>query len=101
MNGDGELDIKEIEAIMEIEATALHTVGGKTDEASLAEEVAVMREQMTEDYDTNRDLSIDFQEFLDYAEGEGFIDDAEWHAVNADANLVDLSQSELREVRGK
>ena len=37
---------------------------------------------MMQEYDENRDELVEYHEFLTFAEGEGYIDDRNWHAVN-------------------
>eukprot|EP00041_Stephanoeca_diplocostata_P030226 m.908512 g.908512 ORF g.908512 m.908512 type:complete len:492 (+) comp23714_c0_seq5:444-1919(+) len=88
VNDDNVFDAKEIEAMMMHEARNLHEIDGFVDERAVSEEATRMQESMMNDYDYNRNGLIEYHEFLDFAEGEGFVVDAKWHALNPDQELA-------------
>eukprot|EP00040_Diaphanoeca_grandis_P005691 m.34057 g.34057 ORF g.34057 m.34057 type:complete len:467 (-) comp16924_c0_seq2:85-1485(-) len=91
ITGDDMLDVKEIQAIMAPEARALHTIEeGYTDELAIAEEATIMAETMIEEHDKNNNGVVEYQEFLDYAETEGFIVSRDWHALDPEEELRKL-----------
>lgn len=89
MNDDSFFDQLEIQALMMIEAQDLHTHNGKVDLLAVKEEAHRMAEQMMSEYDDNHDGLIGYPEFLTFSEGEGYIDDRNWHAINPEQELLD------------
>lgn len=80
LNGDGEWDFGELEAIFEKEVEELFE-GFEADGEEISEEVARMREHVVEHMDLNDDGFIQIDEFLKFSEGKEWDHNDPWDTV--------------------
>lgn len=96
LNGDGSLDIKELEAIFYAEARKLHEIRGNVDELAVLEEMRRMRRHVVGEMDTDQDGLISFEEFTAMTKKPEFNSDPTWSALVPDFNEETLKQFESR-----
>ncbi|EDQ86291.1 uncharacterized protein MONBRDRAFT_33891 [Monosiga brevicollis MX1] len=70
-----------VEALVNAEATRLHTIEDFVDEQAVAYEAVRMRQAFMADVDTNKDDMISLQEFMLFAASNSFADSKNWTAI--------------------
>lgn len=80
---DGFLDLKEVEALVQREATRLHSVNGEVvDPLAVREEMARMRVHIMAEVDVNKDMLVSEAEFVTMAKSDAFKRDSAWKPLN-------------------
>ncbi|UYV76249.1 NUCB2, partial [Cordylochernes scorpioides] len=80
VNGDGYLDIQEVEALLGLEVKKIYNEND--DPVEMKEEYNRMREHIYKEVDTNRDSLISRDEFLDMTKKAGFEQDEGWKGLD-------------------
>eukprot|EP00039_Didymoeca_costata_P018094 m.332093 g.332093 ORF g.332093 m.332093 type:complete len:548 (-) comp16877_c0_seq1:1645-3288(-) len=99
INGDGILDIKELEALFFKEASELHN--GTDDPMIVREEMARMREFTLKKADQNGDDMIDLDEWQKLTNSDTFDQDKEWEPVNPENEITDKQLENFKKLKEK
>ncbi|XP_035218489.1 nucleobindin-2-like isoform X2 [Stegodyphus dumicola] len=95
VNGDGHLDVEEVEAILLPEVKKLYNPNNEEDDpAEMEEEFHRMREHIFNETDKNKDGLISLEEFLKMTEQPDFPNDEGWRDLGEQAVY---SEAELEE----
>nr|WBW70116.1 venom protein [Lampona murina] len=95
VNGDGHLDVEEVEAILLPEVKKLYNPNNEEDDPTeMEEEFHRMREHIFNETDKNKDHLISLEEFLQMTEQQDFQRDEGWKGLDEQAIY---SEAELEE----
>ena len=95
INGDGHLDVEEVEAILLPEVKKLYNPNNEEDDpAEMEEEFHRMREHIFNETDSNKDHLISLEEFLKMTEQQEFQKDEGWKGLDEQSVY---SEAELEE----
>lgn len=95
MNEDGAWDLKEVESMVENQAYDIHAKAAKVagieevDKLAVQEEAARMRDHIFKLMDSEDDMVISFEEFMQEAMNKKFNIENPWHAVNPNNEIKD------------
>jgi len=79
VNGDGHLDINEVESLMQSELSKVYSANNTDDDmVQRYHDMVQMRTRMMMRIDANKDDMISKDEFVKYTSSQGYNDNAEW-----------------------
>ncbi|KAG8196456.1 hypothetical protein JTE90_012279 [Oedothorax gibbosus] len=100
INGDGHLDVDEIEAILIPEVKKLYNPNNEEDDpAEMVEEFHRMREHIFNETDKNKDALISLEEFLQMTEQQDFQKDDGWKGLDEQNVYTDQELEEYMRQR--
>ncbi|EDV29512.1 uncharacterized protein TRIADDRAFT_51942 [Trichoplax adhaerens] len=89
LNGDGQLDFAELDAIMQRESHKLTKNDGSNDEVKMRKITTGMRNHFVREIDTNKDALISLDEFIKASESKEFEHDEGWDPEREDNEHMD------------